>query len=138
MTPSPYLRLLISSYLQLFKLAFPSVNIIPKQHYLTHVQTDIENLGSSGRTWCMRFEAKQSLFKSLTSRASFKNTQKFLAEKHQRHLCMLLQDENLFASKYTLGPKVLLFNNFSADVLTFLSVTQSSVLSMDRNLRYII
>ena len=35
----PHLHLLISSYFQLFKLAFASINIISKQHYLTHVPT---------------------------------------------------------------------------------------------------
>ena len=72
------LRLDINFYLQLFKKCFKDANIIPKQHYLVHIPSNIENFETPVGYWAMRFEAKHSYFKKVAKNSSFKNLANFL------------------------------------------------------------
>ena len=57
------LKLLIEQHFKHFKQLFPDTNIIPKQHYLLHLPSQIKALGPTVRHMCMRFESKHCFFK---------------------------------------------------------------------------
>lgn len=61
-----------------------SMNLIPKQHMMTHYAGIIERLGPLKNLWCMRFEAKNNFFKQYAYKVNnFKNITKTLALRHQ-------------------------------------------------------
>ncbi|XP_039248923.2 uncharacterized protein LOC120326666 [Styela clava] len=119
----PYLGHLIALYLQDFRSCFPEANLIPKQHYLVHIPSDIYNLGPSSRMWCMRFEAKHSFFKGLSKSktASFKNITKHLAFKHQKNFAMLLASGQAFYHTETLGPTLKVDWSMSDELTSYLT-----------------
>jgi len=77
------LKSMIEQHLHQFKLLFPDANVIPKQHYMLHLPSQIISLGPLIRSMCMRFEAKHSYFKQWASKLNFKNVCKSLANHNQ-------------------------------------------------------
>ena len=71
------LRLL--QHLHQFKELFSEANIIPRQHYMLHLRSQIIYLGTLIRCMCMWFEAKHSYFKQWASKLNLKNVCKSLA-----------------------------------------------------------
>lgn len=59
----PYLEDIINEYLGLRKKLFPSVNLRPKHHYLTHYPEIILQLGPLRKLFTLRFESKHTFFK---------------------------------------------------------------------------
>ena len=77
------LKRLIKEHLTSFKMAYDA-RILPKQHYLVHLPTQILMFGPLIRSWCMRFEGKHSYFKDMARKIkNFKNLPLSLAERHQ-------------------------------------------------------
>ena len=83
----PRLKLLIEQHLKHFKQLFPDANIIPKQHYLLHLPSQIKALGPTVRHMCMRFESKHCFFKQWALKSSFKNICKSLMKHNQLYEC---------------------------------------------------
>ena len=54
------LKRLIKEHLTSFKNVYSNARILPKQHYLVHLPTQIMMFGPLIRSWCMRFEGKRS------------------------------------------------------------------------------
>ncbi|XP_068704474.1 uncharacterized protein [Montipora foliosa] len=80
-----YLKSTIKRYLSNFKATYNHRNIIPKQHYLVHLPTQMLNFGPLIRCWCMRFEAKHAYFKDLAKKIrNFKNLSYSLATRNQQ------------------------------------------------------
>ncbi|XP_028297865.1 uncharacterized protein LOC114460021 [Gouania willdenowi] len=77
------LKEMITQHLYQFKQLFPESNIIPKQHYLLHLPSQIASLGPLIRTMCMRFEAKHHYFKQWASKLNFRNVCKSLVNHNQ-------------------------------------------------------
>lgn len=78
------LKRLIKEHLTLFKSVYPDARILPKQHYLVHLPTQIMMFGPLIRSWCMRFEGKHSYFKNMARTIkNFKNLPLSLAKRHQ-------------------------------------------------------
>lgn len=78
-----YLKGLISEHLKQFKEIY-GARIIPKQHYLVHIPSQIMMFGPLISAWCMRFEAKHSFFKDIARKVkNFKNLPFTLAMRHQ-------------------------------------------------------
>ncbi|XP_051806278.1 uncharacterized protein LOC127534635 isoform X1 [Acanthochromis polyacanthus] len=75
------LRSMIEQHLYQFKQLFPEVNVIPKQHYMLHLQ--IISLGPLIRNMCMHFEGKHCYFKQWASKLNFKNVCKSLVNHNQ-------------------------------------------------------
>ena len=68
-----YLKSAVKEYLTNFKRTY-NVNIIPKQHYLVHLPSQMLAFGPLIRCWCMRFEGKHAHFKDLAKNMwNFKN-----------------------------------------------------------------
>ena len=83
-----YLKSAIKNHLLLFKNTFPDAPILPKQHFLVHIPSQILKFGLRIRSWCMRFEGKHAYFKDLAKK--IKNLQNFpysLAQKNQKVVC---------------------------------------------------
>ena len=79
-----YLKQLIKEHLTSFKTIYPNARILPKQHYLVHLPTQILMFGPLIRSWCMRFEGKHSYFKNMARVIKyFKNLPLSLAQRHQ-------------------------------------------------------
>jgi hypothetical protein len=76
------LRQKICHYLVNFQKLHPNKSFTPKMHYLCHMPDQILMFGPPRMHWCMRFEAKHSLFK-FKRWFNFKNVAKSLAEYHQ-------------------------------------------------------
>ena len=74
------LKVLIAKHLSQFKDKFPHVNIIPKQHYMVHIPTMIQQLGPLIRHSCFGFESAHNYFKEMARKQNFKNLPKSLAE----------------------------------------------------------
>lgn len=83
------MKLLIEEHLKHFKQLFPDVNIIPKQHYLLHLPSQIRQLGPAVRHMCMRFESKHCFFKQWSLKSNFKNICKSLVKHNQQYECSL-------------------------------------------------
>ncbi|KAL4009325.1 hypothetical protein ACER0C_003177 [Sarotherodon galilaeus] len=81
------LKLLIELHLKHFKQLFPDENIIPKQHYLLHLPSQIKALDPTVRHMCMRFESKHCFFKQWALKSSFKNICKSLVKHNQLYEC---------------------------------------------------
>lgn len=82
-----YLKTAIKNHLTLFKSVF-NARIIPKQHYLVHLPSQMFKFGPLVRSWCMRYEGKHSYFEDLAGKIkNFKNLPYSLAIKHQKIEC---------------------------------------------------
>ena len=80
-----YLKSTVKRYLSNFKATYNHMNIIPKQHYLVHLPTQMLNFGPVIRCWCMRFEGKHAYFKDLAKKIrNFKNIPYSLATRNQQ------------------------------------------------------
>lgn len=95
-----YLKHLISDHHKLFKQLFPTVNLLPKHHFMLHYPRSIRKIGPLVHFWCMRYEAKHNFFKKQVK--SFKNITLTLARKHQS--CMALYQESFSKERLTIGP----------------------------------
>ena len=83
-----YLKTAIKNHLLLFKNVYPDAPIIPKQHFLVHLPSQILKFGPLIRSWCMRFEGKHAYFKELAKKIkNFKNIAFSLANKNQKIVC---------------------------------------------------
>ena len=83
-----YLRSATKNHLLLFKTAFPNAPIIPKQHFLMHIPSQILKFHPLVRSWCMRFEGKHAYFKELAKKIkNFKNIPYSLGQKNQKVVC---------------------------------------------------
>lgn len=100
------LKLLIEQHLKHFKQLFPDENIIPKQHYLLHLPSQIKALGPTVRHMCMRFESKHCFFKQWALKSSFKNICKSLVKHNQLYECSQNVHEKhpIFSSEVDMGP----------------------------------
>ena len=80
-----YVQVLIEQHLQDIKDVYPTISIIPKMHYLTHMPRIATKFGPLVRLWTMRYEAKHKYFKSLVSSVkNFINLPYTLACRHQQ------------------------------------------------------
>ncbi|XP_061734388.1 uncharacterized protein LOC133537390 [Nerophis ophidion] len=102
----PRLKLLIEQHLRHFKQLFPDLNIIPKQHYLLHLPSQIKALGPTVRHMCMRFESKHCFFKQWAIKSSFKNICKSLVKHNQLYECSQnVHDKHpIFCNDIEIGP----------------------------------
>lgn len=101
------LRHMIEQHLHQFKELSSEVNVIPKQHYMLHLPSQIISLGPLVRSMCMRFEAKHSYFKQWASKLNFKNVCKSLANHNQFLECCQNEmgiEHPIFASERESGP----------------------------------
>lgn len=101
------LRRMIEQHLHHFKELFSEANVIPKQHYMLHLPSQIISLGPLIRSMCMRFEAKHSYFKQWASKLNFKNVCKSLANHNQFLECCQNEigiEHPIFASERESGP----------------------------------
>lgn len=100
------LKQLIEQHLRHFKQLFPDVNIIPKQHYLLHLPSQIKALGPTVRHMCMRFESKHRFFKQWAIKSSFKNICKSLVKHNQLYECSQNVHEKhpIFCNEIEIGP----------------------------------
>ena len=87
------LKVLIAKHLSQFKDKFPDVNIIPKQHYMVHIPTMIQQLGPLIRHSCFGFESAHNYFKEMARKQNFKNLPKSLAERCQLNDCSYFGDD---------------------------------------------
>ncbi|KAL3976394.1 hypothetical protein ACER0C_022280 [Sarotherodon galilaeus] len=78
-----------------FKQLFPDENIIPKQHYLLHLPSQLRALGPAVTHMCMCFESKPCFFKQWALKSSFKNICKSLVN------VVRLRTRNVFQVKST-------------------------------------
>ena len=77
------LKQIVNEHLSLFKQTY-GARILPKQHYLVHLPTQMMMFGPLLRTWCMRCEAKHAYFKDIIRwLKNFKNLPLTLAKRHQ-------------------------------------------------------
>lgn len=73
---------LIISHHKLFKVLFPTKNMINKHHYLLHYPKNIKNRGPIALTSCLRFESKHSPLKQqIITGKNFKNVPKSIIKK---------------------------------------------------------
>lgn len=101
------LKSMIEQHLYQFKQLFPKVNVIPKQHYMLHLPSQIISLGPLIRSMCMRFEAKHCYFKQWASKLNFKNVCKSLANHNQFLECCQNEigiEHPMFANERESGP----------------------------------
>ena len=59
-------------------------------------------------SWCMRMEAKHNWFKKIAQIGNFKNIALSLARRHQRLMCLYLNQEDFFGNHPIHGPSLLL------------------------------
>ena len=52
-----YVQILITEHLQEIKEVHPTINIIPKMHYMVHIPQIATEFGPLVRLWTMRYEA---------------------------------------------------------------------------------
>lgn len=67
------LRVLIEEKLFSFTKLYPDQHLKPKQHYMVHYPSQMEQFGPLIHSWCMRYEAKLSFIKRASQQGSFKN-----------------------------------------------------------------
>jgi hypothetical protein len=80
-----YVQVLITEHLQEIKEVYPTINIIPKMHYMVHMPRIATEFGPLVRLWTMRYEAMHKYFKSLVSSVkNFVNLPYTLACRHQQ------------------------------------------------------
>ena len=102
-------QILLAPVISLHTIAqlFPEKNIIPKQHYLLHMPSQIAALGPMVRHMCMRFESKHRFFKRWAAKLNFKNICKTLIQHNQRFECSQNVSGNqhpIFTKDRELGP----------------------------------
>nr|XP_020445017.1 uncharacterized protein LOC109953925 [Monopterus albus] len=79
-----YLECKISEHRKRYQELFPTLQLLPKHHYLEHYPALIRKFGPLIGHWTMRFEAKHSFFKQVIRHSNcFKNVPLSLALKHQ-------------------------------------------------------
>lgn len=79
-----YLQVKVQEFLELFTTQYPNAALIPKLHFLLHYPKYIRKFGAPRRFWGMRFEAKHSYFKGISSKVkNFRNICMTLATRHQ-------------------------------------------------------
>ena len=101
-----YLRVLIEEKLCLFKQLYSDEKFIPKQHYLVHYPSQIENLGPLINSWTMRHESKLSFVKCVSIRSNYKNVAKTVAKKHQFWVCYQMhRNRNFLRPSIEVSPK---------------------------------
>ena len=101
------LRSMIEQHLKQFKQLFPENNVIPKQHYLLHLPSQILSLGPMIRHMCKRFESKHCFFKQWSSKLNFKNVCKSLVKHNQLFECCqneMGMEHPIFLHEKELGP----------------------------------
>lgn len=101
------LRYMIEQHLHQFKELFSESSIIPKQHYMLHLPSQIISFGPLVKIMCMRFEAKHSYFKQWASKLNFKNVCKLLVNHNQILECCQNEigtEHSIFASERESGP----------------------------------
>ena len=115
------LKQIIKEHLILFKETYGAI-ILPKQHYLVHLPSQLLMFGPLIRTWCMRFEAKHAYFKDIARRLkNFKNLPLSLAKRHQHmeYADMLPIDDDdpcsLFKNKFQLRKAEALYGGKEKD-----------------------
>lgn len=115
------LKRIIKEHLILFKETY-GARILPKQHYLVHLPSQLLMFGPLIRTWCMRFEAKHAYFKDIARRLkNFKNLPLSLAKRHQHmeYADMLPIDDDdpcsLFKKDFQLGKAKVLYGDKEKD-----------------------
>ena len=69
-----------------FVKLFPKTPITPKMHFMLHLPRQMTMFGPLRASWCMRFEAKHSCFKSKKWR-NFKNLPLSISMLHQKLMC---------------------------------------------------
>ena len=69
-----------------FVKLFPKTPITPKMHFMLHLPRQMTMFGPLRASWCMRFEAKHSCFKSKKWR-NFKNLPLSISMFHQKLMC---------------------------------------------------
>ena len=123
------LKLLIERHLKHFKQLFPDINIIPKQHYLLHLPSQIQLLGPPVRHMCMRFESKHCFFKQWALKSNFKNICKSLVKHNQLYECSLngFNDKHpIISHEVDVGPlsEVKNINYLKERMVAFLGIDQ--------------
>ena len=81
------LQQLIYDHNSQFALLYPDIQFTPKLHYLCHFPNQIRMFGPGRNHWCVRMEAKHSLFKNKKWR-NFKSLPLSLATYHQQWMCL--------------------------------------------------
>lgn len=86
--------ILLSRIIETFLINFKSLyqdSLVPKFHFLIHIPQYIKMFGPARQSWCFRFEACHSYFKSLVPVVrNFKNMALTLSYRHQSRLCSRL------------------------------------------------
>ena len=78
---------LIACHNKTFLELYPSNSFTPKLHYMIHFPKQMILFGPLRNHWCMRLEAKHSLFKRRRW-FNFKSIAKSIADYHQRWMCL--------------------------------------------------
>nr|XP_054587799.1 uncharacterized protein LOC129153069 [Nothobranchius furzeri] len=121
------LKQMIENHLKQFRQLFPENNVIPKQHYMLHLPSQIIALGPVIRHMCMRFESKHSFFKQWSSKLNFKNVCKSLVNHNQLLECCQSEtgiEHPIFLHEKELGPvsDVSNINHLQSKVVDFLGI----------------
>lgn len=78
---------IISQHHSLFKRLFPNLRLKPKHHNMIHYPQIIKDMGPLVHFWCMRYEAKHNVFKTMAqTHKNYRNICKMLCYKHQEKL----------------------------------------------------
>lgn len=99
-------------HLKEFKKLFPKKNVIPKQHYMLHLESNTLKLGPCTRFSAIRFEGKHlKPKKKVAARQNYKNLSKSVAKGMQREECSAAEVEEahqhpLFANDLKPGKMV--------------------------------
>jgi hypothetical protein len=88
-----------------FRQLYLNESFTPKLHYNIHIPEWIVKVEPLCRLWCMRFEAKNSLFKSYANVINnFINIPKSLAMRHQLNMCYhMLSGKDFLAGSTEIG-----------------------------------
>lgn len=86
------LEFLIEKHHKSFMLLY-NTTLSPKQHFITHYPNVIKKMGPLIHLWCMRYESKRGVLKSLAQKLNFKNIGKTLATRVQE-LTILDRQQN--------------------------------------------
>lgn len=92
------IRQLIDEYLTLRLKLFPSENLKPKHHFISHYPYLIRCFGPLRHVWTMRFESKHKFFRdAMRHSPNYKNPLKMLSHKHQLYDAINQTNENLYS-----------------------------------------
>ena len=114
------LAYIIQDHHSYFKTLYPSKNLLPKHHFLTHYPEFIKKFGPLSQYWCMRFEEKHQFGKELASTVhNFRNICKTIAERTQMELAYSLLTDNLFTSAHVVTScSSVLLSTLESDMVT--------------------